>query len=361
MNFPPNQNFLSCITNIPGGLKTLGELSISKLYIPQINWLKQASSPAEVPSLFYSIPQYNGRPLSPQNHLALFDIDWTVTFAQKKLKPHWAADDIELLPNRQKILEQIIKMGYTLIFVTNQLAKGEKAHQERVQRIQNFMMKLRLPCYVFIAMGDDNYRKPNTGIWDKITTLIPDIKYAFYVGDALGRPQDFSDSDKKFAENIGIPYFSPEDIFPLEIVKLPPGKFLVPGGKFLVITVGAPGTGKSTYTQTYFPDDYYNISSDKFKSNKKKILKDLEIQMKLNTSGIVIDATNPTQEGREVYYSLAEKYGYIPVVLYFVRDGYGWNKLRTITKVPDMGYNMFFSRLIPPTKENTPGKLVLIN
>lgn len=353
MYFPINQYFLSCISTITRGLETLGELNISSIYRPQINWIKHSSFQGEIPSLFYNIPQYKGQPVSPQNHLALFDIDWTVTFSQKKLKPHWAADDIELLPHRQKILEQIIKMGYTLIFVTNQLAKGEKARKERVQRIQNFMLKLNLPCYVFISLGEDNYRKPNTGIWDKITTLIPDIKYAFYVGDALGRPQDFSDSDKKFAENIGIPYFPPEDIFPTDIVKLPKGKFLV-------ITVGAPGTGKSTYVQRYFPD-YYIISSDKFKSNKKKIVKELEIQLKLNTSGIVIDATNPTQEGREVYYSLAEKYGYTPVVLYFVRDGYGWNKLRTIDKVPDMGYNMFFSRLVPPTQENTPGKLFLIN
>lgn len=341
MIIPINNNFLSCINNIPQGLQTLGELNIPKLYTPQIKWQKEDS-------LYYTIPD-----IIPQNHLALFDIDWTVTFAQKKLKPHWAADDIELLPNRQKILEQIIKMGYTLIFVTNQLAKGQKAQEERVQRIQNFLNKLHLPCYVFIATGDDNYRKPNTGIWTKIQELIPDIHYAFYVGDALGRPQDFSDSDRKFAENSGIPYVTPEDIFPTDIIKLPIGKNLV-------ITVGAQGTGKSTYTEKYFPD-YYMISSDKLKSNKKKILRELENQLKLETPGIVIDATNPTQEGREVYYALARKYNYNIVVLYFVRDGYGWNKLRTTDKVPDIAYNLFYSKLIPPTQSNTPGQLFLIN
>ena len=104
------------------------------------------------------------------------------------------------------------------------------------------------------------------------------------------------------------------------------------------------------------------ISSDEFKSNKKKIKKALENQLKEKNLGIVIDATNPTQDGREIYYKLAEDYGYTVVVLYFVRDGVGWNKLRPEeTKVPDMGYNMFFSRLVPPTHENTPGQLFLIN
>ena len=211
----PNLKFITCVTDIPKGLSTLGSLNIPKIY----------NSPEQVPkwekedSLFYTRPSYRGSLVKAQNYLALFDIDWTVTFAQKKLKPHWAVDDIELLPHRQKILEQIVKLGYTLIFVTNQkiVAKDAKkikqAQEERVKRIQNFIIKLQLPCWVFVATGDDKYRKPNTGIWDKIKTLIPDIQYAFYVGDALGRPQDFSDSDKKFAENIGIPYFPPRGYF----------------------------------------------------------------------------------------------------------------------------------------------------
>jgi len=357
MLIKPNPKFLICVNNISEGLLTLGELNIPKIYsFPEQvhNWKKEDS-------LFYTLPYYKGSLIRPQNHLALFDIDWTITFAQKKLKPHWNVDDIELLPNRQKILENIVKLGYTLIFVTNQkvvakdLKKIKQAQEERVKRIQNFITKLQLPCWVFVATGDDNYRKPNTGIWTKIKSFIPNIQYAFYVGDALGRPQDFSDSDKKFPENIGIPYFTPEDIFPVEIVKPPLGN------KYLVITVGAQGTGKSTYTETYFPE-YYMISSDKLKSNKKKILSELEKQLKLKTSpGIVIDATNPTQEGREVYYALGSKYGYKIIVLYFVRDGYGWNKLRTTTRVPDIAYNIFYSKLIQPTSENTPGKLVLIN
>ena len=36
---------------------------------------------------------------------------------------------------------------------------------------------------------------------------------SFYVGDAAGRKKDFSDSDLKFAENIGITFYTPEEYF----------------------------------------------------------------------------------------------------------------------------------------------------
>ena len=38
-------------------------------------------------------------------------------------------------------------------------------------------------------------------------------KNSFYCGDAAGRKNDFSDSDKNFAKNIGIEFYIPEKIF----------------------------------------------------------------------------------------------------------------------------------------------------
>lgn len=349
MIIPFNEKYLECIQRIPGGINILGNLNLVKLHgNPKIEWNREGT-------LYYTTSPSS---LVPQSYLALFDVDWTITFAQKKLFPHWAPDDIELLPGRQKILEQIIKMGYTLIFVTNQLVKGTTSksdvnRMERVERITNFMSKLSLPCMVFIATGDDNYRKPNIGIWEKIKEIVPKIDYSFFVGDFLGRPQDFSDTDKKFAENIGIPWYSPEEIFS-------PTKVVLPTGKNLIITVGAPATGKSSYSSKYL-GNYTIISSDNYKSNKKKILGVLEGELRKGVNGVVVDATNPRQEDREVYYELAHKYGYNIVVLYFVRDGAGWNKLRVYDRVPNVAYHKFFSNLVPPTRENTPGQIFLIS
>lgn len=348
MVIPINKKYLKCVQQIPGGIDILGNLNLVKLHgNHKIKWNRENT-------LYYTkSPNF----LVPQSYLAIFDVDWTITFSQKKLFPPWASDDIELLPGRQKILEQIIKMGYTLIFVTNQLVKGttsksEVSRIERVERITNFMNKLSLPCMVFIATGDDNYRKPNTGIWEKIKQMVPKIDYSFFVGDALGRPQDFADTDKKFAENIGIPWYSPDEIFP-------PPRIVLPTGKNLIITVGAPGTGKSSYSSKYL-SNYSIISSDNYKSNKKKILVVFEGELKKGINGVVIEATNPRQEDRETYYELGQKYGYNIVVLYFVRDGAGWNKLRGDDRVPTVTYHKFYSSLVPPTSENTPGQVFLI-
>jgi len=71
------------------------------------------------------------------------------------------------------------------------------------------------------ATHSDQYRKPATSTWEyflkKFTkTGKIDVKKSFYCGDAAGRPKegdkkkDFSDTDRKFAINIGLPFFVPE-------------------------------------------------------------------------------------------------------------------------------------------------------
>jgi bifunctional polynucleotide phosphatase/kinase len=36
------------------------------------------------------------------------------------------------------------------------------------------------------------------------------MEVSYYVGDAAGRPGDHSDSDRKWALNVGLPFFTPE-------------------------------------------------------------------------------------------------------------------------------------------------------
>jgi hypothetical protein len=40
--------------------------------------------------------------------------------------------------------------------------------------------------------------------------ILTDKNTSFFVGDAAGRPNDYSSSDRKWALNIGIPFFTPE-------------------------------------------------------------------------------------------------------------------------------------------------------
>lgn len=85
------------------------------------------------------------------------------------------------------------------------------------------------PLIVFAALSNDGFRKPGRLIWDH--GIVPayikaggkkqdiDIKgnveeqASFFVGDAAGRVGDHSDTDRKWAMNIDIPFFTPEEYF----------------------------------------------------------------------------------------------------------------------------------------------------
>ena len=74
------------------------------------------------------------------------------------------------------------------------------------------------------ALRSDQYRKPAVGGWEYIKNQLfsgskIDMPSSFYCGDAAGRPKtatrhkDFSDTDLKFAHNIGLTFKLPEEFF----------------------------------------------------------------------------------------------------------------------------------------------------
>lgn len=74
----------------------------------------------------------------------------------------------------------------------------------------------------FIASADDEYRKPSTTLWDLFESkynsgIKVDRNTSFFCGDAAGRKtathKDFTDTDLKFALNVGVPFKTPENLF----------------------------------------------------------------------------------------------------------------------------------------------------
>jgi bifunctional polynucleotide phosphatase/kinase len=74
------------------------------------------------------------------------------------------------------------------------------------------------------ALKSDQFRKPAIGSWEHIRNKLfkgctIDMANSFYCGDAAGRPKtatrskDFSDSDIKFALNVGLKFHTPEELF----------------------------------------------------------------------------------------------------------------------------------------------------
>ena len=335
MNIQPNPYFMKCISKVTNGAETLKKLDfrVSNIEFSQVG------------SMFMHIPK-----IRFQSYIAAFDIDWTISYSEETLIQETRNPlDVHLIPGRAEILLGLFKKGYTIVLFTNQYTK--KDHSKKIERITNILLKLPFPCLTFIATDKDEYRKPLTLMWDKLLEYVTP-QYAFYVGDALGRPQDFSDADKVFAENIGIPYYSPEEFFP-EL------KYTFNTGKNMIITVGMPGSGKSSYYKHNFENlDYTLLSRDTIGGDKKKILRVVKKNV-LESKDIYIDATNPKIIDRQVYYDLAQEYGYDITVIYFIRNGFGWNALRE-KKVPTIAYRIYFKNLDPPTPYNTPGRLCYV-
>lgn len=121
-----------------------------------------------------------------------------------------SADDIVLIPSRVEALKAAIAQGYLVVIFTNQFSRSEAELQLNYSRIVNVLGILNLPVILCMATAKDNFRKPETGMWTYIESVYPGIdrKSSFYVGDAAGRPGDHSDSDLKFAQALGIQFFT---------------------------------------------------------------------------------------------------------------------------------------------------------
>lgn len=134
------------------------------------------------------------------------------------------------LPVLNKIIEKIPNLTYFFI-VTNQGGIGkfttEGDFQTKLFCIERFCdMYFRDRTKIYYC-SDSNYcasldkdchaRKPNTGMLEELANDygIKSKEDCIMIGDASGKPGDFSDSDKKCAENFGIDYIDVRDFLEL--------------------------------------------------------------------------------------------------------------------------------------------------
>lgn len=268
-----------------------------------------------------------------------FDLDWTLSYGRKALHPR-EAHDIHLMPGREKKLTELANKGWGFVIYTNQKCRSENdiaMKKARVLTAYNLIKNIGNVA-IFMATGDDEFRKPNPNMHHKFKELYKTKVYTM-VGDAAGRPQDHSDADIGFAKNNKLKFLVPENVFK---VKIP----AIPQEKTLIILMGVPGAGKTTTYNKYLePKGYIHINQDTLKTTTKVYNATYEaMQQGLN---ICLDNTNASEEKRKVYYELADEYGYQVKIWYLVRDGYGWNKLRD-SRVPDIAYHMYFKHLSLP-------------
>ena len=274
--------------------------------------------------------------------IAAFDLDWTLTRAVRS-RFFKDSSDFSFLPNRISTLKKLKSCGYTIVIFTNQGYKGDKliTALERVNNIIEALKKEGIDPWVLVANSDE-YKKPNTKMWQVFVQYFPNYVEAWFVGDAAGRPQDHSDFDLKFAQGVGIKFYTPEEIFPTNEV-------VIPETQVLFLFVGMPGVGKSTFYKQYLePKGFVHANQDQLKT-KAKVLKLVKESLASGKS-VAVDATNPSLEKRREFISLANEKGVPVVILYFTGNGYNLNKLRE-HPVPDIVYNVYFKTLEEPSFE----------
>jgi bifunctional polynucleotide phosphatase/kinase len=243
-------------------------------------------------------------------------------------------------------------------------------------KVEGVAKEVDVPLLVFAALDDDEYRKPRTGMWETFvkdynSSTDVDFKSSFFVGDAAGRDgshagssavskarKDHSVADYHFALNAGLTFLVPEHFFAgdenasnaipkqfefdprilagiiqpenegeggeidnlLVFANSSNGPHFTPSNSPLISTkqpellllVGPPASGKSTFAQKYLvPKGYVHVNQDTLKT-KEKCLAAVREALKQGKS-VVVDNTNPDPKVRSEYLSAAKSHGAIPV------------------------------------------------
>tara|TARA_B110000208_G_scaffold86_1_gene109 strand:+ start:10276 stop:11712 length:1437 start_codon:yes stop_codon:yes gene_type:complete len=215
--------------------------------------------------------------------IAAFDYDHTMVIPKTKAVFSKGQDDWKWIrKNVIKIVQDFYKKGYCIVIFTNQFQEFKKKQIENVldtlgvpykaYLIYNKTLKKPVPHYFKQFIGGKAFDKTNS----------------FYTGDAGGRSGDHSDSDKLFAEANGLHYVTPEERFPFKIKN--PHKLNDVSVQEMVLMVGYPGSGKSTFAAKNFnKPNYIILSGDELKT-EKKIIKALTAGL-IEGKSVVIDAT----------------------------------------------------------------------
>ncbi|KAF5372986.1 hypothetical protein D9758_001788 [Tetrapyrgos nigripes] len=242
----------------------------------------------------------HGVNLSPisSNKVAAFDLDGTLIKNLKGSLWEWWR---EMVPSR---LKELHNEGFSIIIISNQALKPAALVNWK-RKIESFAASMSsTPFQLFAATAKDNYRKPMLGMWQELTRIYKkdgveiDKSNSFYIGDAAGRlypggKADFAATDRKWAMNVELPFYTPEEFFLdrpphanlklegfnvsslVELPRIAPTNLpLIPESNQpeIVLFVGYPALGKTTFYREFFePLSYKHINQDTLGTRTKCI------------------------------------------------------------------------------------------
>eukprot|EP00834_Sanchytrium_tribonematis_P000738 NODE_14_length_51535_cov_1.125049.p16 type:complete len:370 gc:universal NODE_14_length_51535_cov_1.125049:8003-6894(-) len=303
------------------------------------------------------------------SYLALFDLDNTLIHTKSGKSWSSKIDDWKLKPNVETKLKEVERDGGLIAIITNQLDTKNNPSSQLKEKIGNVVKRIDMPLYVLMSTQYDYFRKPCPGMFMLLLDLVgptKDFSKSYFVGDAAGRSDDFSDTDLKWALNNNLKFLVPEQFFeelkeaPEMTLSYRPKEMFVSEKNIevieeqeVVIFVGSPASGKSYYSKSIF-SLYYHVNQD-ILGTRAKCLEQCVSKLEEGYS-VVIDNTNPLIELRREYIELANKCGAKVRIVHFQfprKYSEHLDMYRSITqgkrKLPKIAFNTYHSKLEVPT------------
>ena len=241
----------------------------------------------------------------------LFDLDGTIVRTRSgKVFPTSYEDFIV----NEHVKEHIKKLKDThkIVIFSNQADSIDiDLFTVKILSIINYITNDEFMIKAIISIGAHSiYRKPCIGSWSLLKTST--ISGSMFFGDALGRPGDFSDSDYKFALNLGIQCYDPNmKLFEPKSKPKHPFEYMNISEPFdfddikpseeqeIIILIGPPSSGKSRFSRMFSEQNkkYKIVSKDIHKTKAESVFH----EYLKNGHSIIIDNTNPTKKSREPY------------------------------------------------------------
>jgi predicted kinase len=123
----------------------------------------------------------------------------------------------------------------------------------------------------------------------------------------------------------------------------------------VVVLVGIPASGKSTWYRTHLAATHVHVSKDLMPNTKRRDDRQERLIREALFSGrsVAVDNTNPTPEVRAPLLALGRSFGARVVAIFFeskVREAVERNRRREgKARIPDVAIFAVARRLVPPT------------
>ncbi|AWW14455.1 nrk-1 [Hyposidra talaca nucleopolyhedrovirus] len=153
-----------------------------------------------------------------KNKIAAFDLNGTLITPRSGGAFAESTSDWRLkYANIRKKFLQLLRDNFSIVIMANRIGLNETNLHDYKNQIEGVCKEINLPMHVLIAIQTNNYRRPNTGMFEyliKQQALI-DFDSSFYCGDNL---HGNNNTDSQFAKNCGLKFYYDFDFFDAEIL-----------------------------------------------------------------------------------------------------------------------------------------------